>query len=142
MNAYRGMFVLSASLKDDAVQEVIDRIRSEIATLKGVAGAVKVTGKRTFARPLKKVEMGQYVQMWMQLAPDSVTPLRNRINLNEDILRCQVLRMSDDEFIPAAPVGLPEEDAPGGGAAAEAAAAPATAAKEAPQESTTAKKEA
>ena len=109
---------------------VVDKIRAEVKGLEGVAGADKGMGKLTFARPMKKAATGLYVQMWLQLAPDNVSALRSRLKLNEDVLRCQILRMPDEAFVAEPPVRAAAGD---GGESADMADVTRPAADDVPQ---------
>jgi len=96
LKAYEGLFILSSSLKDEAVKEVVEHIHGEIAKLNGNVQGVHSIGKRTFARPMKKCESGQYVRIDFSMDPGKIAALQARFKLNENIFRVQIVRGHDD----------------------------------------------
>ncbi len=88
---YEAMFIFSGSLKEDALEKVLERIRGDIAKVNGTIVSSQVLGSRTFARPMKKRESGQYVKMMVSLEPKDVEALAGRFRLNEDIFRVQIV---------------------------------------------------
>jgi len=134
VNTYRAMFILSTSLKDEDLKAAMDRVRQEIAGFGGETGAVKVMGKRTFARPMKKRDAGVYVLLWFRLDPANVSALRGRFKLNEDIFRSQVLHLADSEFVADPDPTSTEPDAAGGEASATDSAPAETSPDAAPRE--------
>lgn len=97
MNKYRVMLILSASVREEALDGILDRIREEIAKLKGTVTKTDVMGKKLFARPMKKKESGLYVLMIMEMDPSGIDPLLGRFKLNEDVFRVQITRSEGEE---------------------------------------------
>ena len=97
------MFIFSGSLKDDALEKVLERIRGEIAKLNGTVASSQTLGNRTFARPMKKRDAGLYVKMMVSLDPKDVGALAAKLRLIEDIFRVQIVNEEKvkAEVIPA-----------------------------------------
>lgn len=92
MKTYEALFIFSNSLKDEALEKVVEHIRGEIVKLNGSVQGVHPMGKRTFARPLKKSESGQYVRIDFSMDPGKIADLQARFKLNENIFRVQIVR--------------------------------------------------
>ena len=97
MNSYEALFIFSTSLNEEALETILERIRGEIAKLDGNTQASRVLGKRTFARPLKEWEAGQYVKIDFSMEPGSVSALMARLNLDENVFRVQIVRVNNKE---------------------------------------------
>jgi ribosomal protein S6 len=93
LKTYQAMFIFSSSLTDDTVREILQSVRVEVEKLGGTVTATDPMGKRVFARPLKKMETGQYAKLLLQLPPTAVAPLLARLRLNEKIFRMQVVEL-------------------------------------------------
>ena len=91
MKTYEAMFIFPSSLKDDALEKMLERIRGDIAKLNGTVVNTQVLGTRTFARPMQKRDAGLYVKMMIGLDPKDVAAFKAKCRLNEDIFRVQIL---------------------------------------------------
>lgn len=90
MRTYEGLFVFEDSMRDEALDGVLDRVRGDITRFEGKVLATIPLGRKTFARPMKKRETGQYFRIVFELGPDRMAALRARYRINEDILRVQI----------------------------------------------------
>ena len=86
------MFIFSDSIKEEALEKILERIRGEIAKLGGRVAETRMMGRRFFARPLKSQESGQYVKIMVELEPDKFHALLGRLKLVEDIFRVQIVQ--------------------------------------------------
>ena len=91
MKTYEAIFIFSNSIKEDALQKLVEQIQGEITKQKGTIKESRVLGRRQFARPLKKEDSGQYVRIDFQMAPGNVSALLARFKLNESIFRLQMV---------------------------------------------------
>ena len=91
LKTYEAMFIFSGTLKDDALEKLLERIRGDIAKFSGTVVNTQMLGNRAFARPLKKRESGAYVKMAISLDPKDVGALTARFRLNEEIFRVQIV---------------------------------------------------
>jgi ribosomal protein S6 len=91
MKTYDGLFIFDSRFDEAALDKACQRIEGEIKKLKGAVLGKETLGKRTFARPMKKQENGQYMRITFQLEPADVHPLQARLKLNEEIFRVQIL---------------------------------------------------
>lgn len=102
MNGYEGVFILSDSLQDEALQQAAGRVRAEIEKLGGEVQREQVVGRRSFARRMQKRDAGCYVLYEFKLAPDKVDALKSRYALSEEIFRFQINRLSEQDLRKAA----------------------------------------
>ena len=92
MNKYEAMFIFADDLKDDALEEALNKVRAEI---KAVGGEIENTtrmGRRPFARILHKKEAGQYVLITFQCDGQHISTLLAKYRLNETIFRVTIMR--------------------------------------------------
>lgn len=92
MNTYEILFVFSSSLSEESLNKALEGIKGDVSRLGGTVKETKVLGKKTFARPMKKVTEGLYVRAIAELEPQSVAELHGRFKLNDAVLRVQVLK--------------------------------------------------
>ncbi len=95
MNRYEGMFIFTQSVKTDDVDDALVAVRQEIEKLGGSVDSSTRLGKRTFARPLRKQEAGEYAVVNFRLAGGDLDALRARYKLSEQVLRTQFMRLGD-----------------------------------------------
>jgi small subunit ribosomal protein S6 len=106
MRAYEATVVLQPGLDDDGVNGAIGQVRDVIAR---EGGEVESTGQladrkgnvsqieegwktRKLAYPIGGRREGYYVVVRFQAPPESIRPLENSLQLNEDVLRYLVVR--------------------------------------------------
>jgi ribosomal protein S6 len=92
LNTYEVMIILPGTLMDEDQERTIGQVGREIEKLKGTVLDTEKLGKRTFARPLNRLQSGMYVRVGFTLDPASVSALLERLELNEEIFRVQVTR--------------------------------------------------
>ncbi len=90
MRTYEGLFIFEDSLRDEALDGVLDRVRGDITRFGGQILATIHIGRKTFARPMKKRETGQYFRIVFDIGPEHIAALRARYRINEDVLRVQI----------------------------------------------------
>lgn len=97
MKTYEVIFIFSNSIKEDALQKVIEQIQGEITKQKGIVKESRVLGRRQFARPMKKEDSGQYARIDFQMEPGNVSALLAKLKLNESIFRLQMVAADEVE---------------------------------------------
>jgi ribosomal protein S6 len=91
LKIYEGMFIFGETLRDEALDEVIENVNGEIKRVGGEIVAKRILGRRTFARPMKKRESGVFVRTILSLPADQVDQLRRRFAIREDVVRVQIV---------------------------------------------------
>jgi len=104
---YEGMFIFPESMKDEALDAAVGRVREEIEKFGGKIENVTRLGKRTFARPMKKQKAGQYAVIGFSLSGGKIVELRERLKLSADVFRAQIAAAG---AMPAAPAAKGADD--------------------------------
>ncbi len=99
MNLYEGMYIFPESMEEDQIVAALKEVTKEIEKAAGVVKSTARIGKRKFARQMKKQDYGYYVVMTFELDPAQVEPLRKRFNLNEELMRAQIVRSDGSEAV-------------------------------------------
>jgi ribosomal protein S6 len=79
---------LNTQGKEEALQETIDKISTEISTAGGKVETVQKMERKNFMRIAdKKHSTGFYVNVIFSAAPNAIAQLRSKFALNEEIFR-------------------------------------------------------
>ena len=88
MKRYEGLFILNTQGKEEALQETIDKISTEISSAGGKVETVQKMERKNFMRIAdKKHSTGFYVNVIFSVAPAAIAQLRSKFTLNEEIFR-------------------------------------------------------
>ena len=88
MKRYEGLFILNTQGKEEALQETIDKISTEISSAGGKVETVQKMERKNFMRIAdKKHSTGFYVNVIFSVAPAAIAQLRSKFALNEEIFR-------------------------------------------------------
>ena len=88
MKRYEGLFILNTQGKEEALQETIDKISTEISSAGGKVETVQKMERKNFTRVAdKKHSTGFYVNVIFSVAPAAIAQLRSKFALNEEIFR-------------------------------------------------------
>jgi len=103
-NLYEGMYVISATLSDDARHKALDRIQNGITSRGGEIKKVHEQGRRRLAYEIDGHREGYYYIVYFDAPSLSITELWQEYHLNEDLIRFVTLRtdkvMEKIEFKP------------------------------------------
>lgn len=91
MREYEIVYVVRPDLSDEDRAAKIERIHSLITDNGGQLGKVEDWGKRVLAYEIKHCADGYYGLAEFQLAPKSVKTVEERLNIDEEILRYQII---------------------------------------------------
>ncbi len=89
---YEGMYILSATLSDDARQKALDKITSSI---EGRGGEIHKTfdqGRKKLAYEINGRREGYYYLLYFSVPTAVMTEMWKEYHLNEDLLRFMTLR--------------------------------------------------
>jgi small subunit ribosomal protein S6 len=85
---YRATFILNNAGKEDSIDQLIEDVKKEIATVQGDITAVENLGKRDFARVTdKKLTGATYVQVSFASPAEAPAQLKERLRLNHTVYR-------------------------------------------------------
>ena len=87
MGTYEIVAVLRPDLDEEGLGAALDRIKQRIAENGGSVTSMDRWGKRRLAYPIQKHRDGYYALFVFTLEPGHITPLRQILGLNEELLR-------------------------------------------------------
>ena len=88
MKRYEGLFILNTTGKEEGIKDAIDKISSEITSAGGKVETIQKMDKRPFVRVAdKKYSSGFYVNIIFEIQPGTVSQLRGKFALNEEVFR-------------------------------------------------------
>ena len=91
MREYEIVYVVRPDLSDEDRAAKIERIHSLITENDGQLGKVEDWGKRVLAYEIKHFTDGYYGLAEFQLSPENVKSIEGRLNIDEEILRYQII---------------------------------------------------
>jgi small subunit ribosomal protein S6 len=103
-NLYEGMYVISATLSDEARHKALDRIQTGITSRGGEIQKIHEQGRRRLAYDIDGHREGFYYVIYFTAPTAAITELWHDYHLNEDLIRFITLRadkvMDKIEFKP------------------------------------------
>jgi small subunit ribosomal protein S6 len=91
-NLYEGMYIISATLSEEARGKALDRISKGITEKKGEVLKVHNQGKKRLAYEIDGHKEGYYFILYFDLPPTDINELWSEYHLNEDLLRFMTTR--------------------------------------------------
>jgi ribosomal protein S6 len=88
------MFIFADNLKEEALEEALNKVRAEIKKVGGVVENTTRMGRKQFARVLDKKDAGQYVLITFSSGGEHISPLLAKYQLNEEVFRVTIMRAS------------------------------------------------
>lgn len=103
-NLYEGMYVISATLSEDARNKALDRIQNGITNRGGEIKKLHEQGRRRLAYEIEGHREGYYYILYFTAPTPAISELWQEYHLNEDLIRFITLRtekvMEKIEFKP------------------------------------------
>jgi small subunit ribosomal protein S6 len=93
-NAYETLFIIDASLSEDAIKALTDKFTALIAE-NGTVSEVNEWGKRRLAYPIDDKEEGYYVLVNFEAKGDFPAELERIFGITEGIMRSVVIRREE-----------------------------------------------
>jgi small subunit ribosomal protein S6 len=88
---YEIVYVIRPDLSDEARVAKVERVHSLITENGGEIGKVEDWGKRILAYEIRHFAEGYYRLSEFRMPPESVNLLEGRLNLDEELLRYQIV---------------------------------------------------
>jgi len=88
---YEIVYIIRPDLSDEDRSAKVDRIHSLVEDNGGELGKTEDWGKRVLAYEIKHNTDGYYGLAEFRLAPDKVSTVEERLNIDEEILRYQIV---------------------------------------------------
>ena len=99
-NLYEGMFIFPDRFREEDLDGIIKSVRGEIEKLSGEVVSSTRLGRRSFARPLQKMDFGHYAVITFTIAGGQLPALHVRFKLSDDVLRVQIVSVKVSETLP------------------------------------------
>ena len=90
---YEGMYILSATLSDDARQKALDKIVTGVTKRNGEILKTFDQGRKKLAYEIDKRREGYYVLLYFSAPATAMTEMWREYHLNEDLIRFMTLRI-------------------------------------------------
>jgi small subunit ribosomal protein S6 len=94
-NLYEGMYVLSATLSDDARSKALEKIKNGIISRGGDIVKIHEQGRKRLAYEIDGRREGFYYVIYFNVRPNAISELWQEYHLNEDLVRFITLRSDD-----------------------------------------------
>lgn len=108
LNLYEGMYIISATLSDEARKKALEKITNGITERGGEIVKIHDQGRKRMAYEIAGHREGCYYIIYFKAKPSSIAELWREYHLNEDLVRFVTLRtdkvMDKIEFKPLAEV--------------------------------------
>lgn len=89
---YEGMYILSATLSEDARQKALEKITSGISNRGGEIHKMFDQGRRKLAYEINTRREGHYYILYFSIPTSFINEMWREYHLNEDLLRFLTLR--------------------------------------------------
>jgi small subunit ribosomal protein S6 len=89
---YEGMYILNATLSEDARTKALERITSEITSRGGEVHKVHDQGRKKLAYEIRGSREGYYFLLYFSAPTSKLAELWREYHLNEDLLRFLTLK--------------------------------------------------
>jgi len=90
---YEGMYILNASLSEDALKKTLERITKTIEKNGGEVQKIHEMGRKKLAYTINGHKQGQYFLLYFSTFPRLITEIWKECYLNEDLIRFMTLRV-------------------------------------------------
>ncbi len=94
-NLYEGMYIVSATLSEDARKKSLDRITKGITERGGEITKIHDMERKRLAYEIDGHKEGYYFLIYFELPPSCMTDLWQDYHLNEDLLRFLTFRTDE-----------------------------------------------
>lgn len=92
---YEGMYILSATLSEDARKKAIEKITASIQHHAGEVHKIFEQGRKKLAYEIGRRKEGYYYILYFSASSTSMPELWREYKLNEDMIRFMTLRASE-----------------------------------------------
>ena len=92
---YEGMYILSATLSEDARKKALEKITTSIEEHGGVVKKTFDQGRRKLAYEINKKREGYYFLIYFSLSSSKMPTLWREYQLNEDLIRFMTLQVEE-----------------------------------------------
>ncbi len=91
-NLYEGMYIISATLSEDARSKALERVQNEITQRGGEIVKVHDLGKKRMTYEVNGHREGYYYVIYFNVKPSAISEVWSEYQLHEDLVRFITLR--------------------------------------------------
>lgn len=91
-NLYEGMYIISATLSEDARNKALERVQNEVTSRGGEIHKVLEQGKKRMAYEIDGHREGHYFIIYFSVDPAAISEIWNEYHLHEDLVRFITVR--------------------------------------------------
>ena len=84
---YEGMYILSASLSEEAIKKALSRITDLIEQHEGEVHKIHEQGRKKLAYEVNGHKQGYYFVLYFSVIPSAISEMWKEYHLNEDLIR-------------------------------------------------------
>lgn len=95
MQNYILSLILPATLFDEQIKEIVEKIKQLIAGFNGTVSEVREPERKRLAYVIKKVRNGIYTDVIFNLSKDKIKDLEKELKLNPEIIRFMILKVKE-----------------------------------------------
>ena len=92
LRLYEGMYILNASLSEDALKKSLERITKSIEESGGEIHKIHEMGRKKLAYEINGNRQGQYFLLFFSIDPTVLEEKWKEYHLNEDLIRFVTMR--------------------------------------------------
>ncbi|MCP5505696.1 MAG: 30S ribosomal protein S6 [Chlamydiales bacterium] len=92
LRLYEGMYILNASLSEDALKKALERITKTIEESGGEIHKIHEMGRKKLAYEIDGHKQGQYFLLYFSVNPTLLEEMWKEYHLNEDLIRYVTMR--------------------------------------------------
>lgn len=92
LRLYEGMYILNASLSEDALKKALERITKTIEEGGGEIHKIHEMGRKKLAYEIDGHKQGQYFLLYFSVNPTLLEEMWKEYHLNEDLIRYVTMR--------------------------------------------------
>jgi small subunit ribosomal protein S6 len=92
---YEGMYILNATLSEDARGKTLERIKAGISSRGGEIHKLHDLGRKKLAYPIQRAREGHYYLLYFTTDSSVMSELWKEYQLNEDLLRFMTLKTEE-----------------------------------------------
>lgn len=96
INSYESLYVINATLADDAIKAVVEKFTALVAE-NGEVVKVDEWGKRRLAYPINDMPEGYYVLVNFKSGSDFPCELERRYGIDDNVIRYIVTRVEEEK---------------------------------------------
>jgi len=111
INRYETVCIVKPDVGDETVKGIIQKVTSAIEAESGTVAKVDEWGRKRLAYPIEKKNEGYYFVIEFNCSGATSKEVGRILNLNEDVLRYQTIRLDEDEPTTTSPAEVADEAA-------------------------------